>query len=57
MAVNMTQLTERSLLLPDSSGSNPVIATLIEHVFSVRKEAGNGLLLMQTVDAAVSSLH
>ena len=53
----MVQLTERSLLLPESSGSNPVIATLIEHVFSVRKEAGNGLLLMQTVDAAVSSLH
>ena len=56
----MVQLTERSLLLPDSSGSNPVIATLIEHVFTVRKEAGNGLLLsilMQTVDVAVSSLH
>ena len=50
-AVVVVQLAEQSLPIPEDPGSNPVIATFIEHLFTVNccrkdenkeKEAGNG---------------
>ena len=47
----VAQLAEQSLPIPEDPGSNPVIATFIEHLFTVNccrkdenkeKEAGNG---------------